>query len=218
MPAETGRLLAWEDDDAPLALPDGVRRGLERPAVEAGWRLDAVAGRFVEVSAAAAGAPLTVACRLILDAQRQGEPAAWVGRRESCFFPPDAMEAGVDLAALAVVRTVDAIGSATAADLLIRSGAFGLVVMDLGVEPRLPLHAQTRLAGLAQQHTTALVCLTGKTATRPSIGSLVSLRAHVERVARESDRFRCEIRVVKDKRRGPGWRHAEVCRGPDGLH
>ena len=74
MPAETGRLLAWEDDNAPLALPDGVRRGLERPAVEAGWRLDAVAGRFVEVSAAAAGAPLTLVFRLILDAQALSKP------------------------------------------------------------------------------------------------------------------------------------------------
>lgn len=182
------------------------------------FTLDAVSGRFVEVSGDAAGAPLTLVFRLVLEAQRRGEPTAWVGRRDSVFYPPDAADAGVDLAALAVVWTPDAMEAAGAADLLIRSGAFGLVALDLGAAARLPVAAQTRLAGLAQRHGAAFVCITEKGDARPSLGSLVSLRAHVVRVQRLDDRFRCVAHVLKDKRRGPGWRHAEVCRGPDGLH
>lgn len=203
---------------ASVPLPTGVHRGLEAPAVEATWRLAAVAGRFVEISATASGAPLTLVFRLVLEAQRAGEPTAWVGRRASCFFPPDVADAGIDLGALVVVRASDPVGIAAAADLLLRSGGFGLVVMDLGADARLPLHAQTRLAGIAHKHGSALIGLTDKEASRSSLGSLVSLRVDAARGARETGRFRCEARVVKDKRRGPGWRHTEVCRGPDGLH
>lgn len=201
-----------------LALADiaGVRRGLELPDVPATWSLSTLAGRFGEVSGDRDSAALTVAMGLVLEAQRQGEPAAWIGGREHVFFPPDAAAAGVDLAALPVVRVGDAIAAARVADRLMRSGAFGLVVMDVGSCRRLPMHALTRLAGLAKQHDTALLCLTRKNDDRPSVGSLVSLRAHAART-RHDDRFRCELRVLKDKRRGPGWRHVEVCRGPDGL-
>ena len=31
-------------------------------------------------------------------------------------------------------------------------------------------------------------------------------------------RFRCEARILKDKRSGPGWSHVEFFHGPDGLH
>lgn len=198
---------------------DPHRSGEDRPAAPtAAWRLEALAGRLVEISGAAAGAPLTVAFRLVLEAQRRREPVAWIGRREHPFFPPDVADAGIDLAALPVVWAPDAVAAAGAADLLVRSGAFGLVVADLGTDPCLPLAAQGRLAGLARQHDAALVLITEKDAGRPSLGSLVSLRAHAARAAREKDRYRCEARVLKDKGGRPGRRFTEVYRGPDGLH
>lgn len=188
-------------------------------ATDAGksWSLPAFAGRLVEVSGDGTGAPLTFAFRLVLEAQRGGEPVVWVGRKDAAFYPPDAAAAGVDLAALPVVRVVDALSAAGAADLLLRSGAFGLLVLDLGAQALLPIHAQTRLAALAKQHATAVLCVTEKRAARPSLGSLVSVRAQAVRTVRDQDRFRCEVRILKDKRRGPGWTHAEVCRGPDGV-
>jgi recombination protein RecA len=210
--------------DALRNMPDVHRVNLDVPgpdparAAPPAWTLDALGGRLVELSGDASGAPLTLVFRLVLEAQRRGEPAAWVGRRDSVFYPPDAADAGVDLAALAVVWTPNTLAAAGAADLLIRSGAFGLVALDLGAAARLPVAFQTRLAGLAKQHDAALVCLTEKDGERPSLGSLVSLRAHAVRVQRMDERFRCVARVLKDKRRGPGWQHAEVCRGPDGLH
>jgi recombination protein RecA len=182
------------------------------------WKLGTLAGRLAEVSAGPAGVPLTMTFRLVLEAQRLREPVAWIGRKESPFFPPDVAEAGIDLAALPVVWAPDAIAAAGAADLLVRSGAFGLVVMDLGARDLLPLAVQARLAGLARQHRTAVVCLTEKDGGRPSMGSLVALRAHAARAGREKDRYRCEARVLKDKGGRAGWLHAEVCRGPDGLH
>jgi recombination protein RecA len=124
----------------------------------------------------------------------------------------------VDLSALPVVWAPDAVRAAGAADLLVRSGAFGLVVVDLGARAGLPLHAVSRLAGLARQHGSAVVCLTEKDGARPSLGGLVSLRLHAARATRDGARFRCEAVAIKDKGGRPGWRHVEVCRGPDGLH
>ncbi len=202
---------------APRPAP-GLERGVApRRSRCGGWSLPDVAGRLVEISADAASAALTFAVRLVLDAQRRGEPVAWVGRQDACFFPPDAAEAGVDLSNLPVVRAPDVAAAAGAADLLLRSGAFGLVVLDLGAESRLPLHVQTRLAGLARRHEAAVVCLTEKEARFASLGPLVSLRAAALRAARHEGLFRCEARVLKDKRGGPGWSHVEVCRAPDGV-
>ena len=200
-----------------LAVRD-LPQELTAPELPAAWRLSTFAGRFVEVSADQAGAALTLAFRLVLEAQKGGEPVAWVTGRVSTFFPPDAAGCGIDLSALAVIWAPEAIAAARAAEHLLRSGSFGLVVLDLGAKARLPLHAQSRLAGQARQHATALLCLTEKERSRPSLGSLVSIRVQAARREREGDRYRCEAQVVKDKRRGPGWGHVEVCRGPDGLH
>jgi recombination protein RecA len=83
---------------------------------------------------------------------------------------------------------------------------------------RLPQHAQSRLAGQARQHNTALICITEKESYQPSLGSLVSLRAHTKRMPQNSHGFRCRVQILKDKRRGPGWNHEEVCHGPHGLY
>jgi len=186
------------------------------PVVEA-WSLERFAGRLLEWSGAASSAALTLAFGLVHEAQRRGEPAVWIGGLASGFYPPDVAAAGIDLAAFPVIRTQDALSAARAADLVLRSGAFALVVLDLGADPRFPIPVLTRLAGLAHRHRAALLCLTVKDDAHPSIGALVSLRARVARVGREDGRLRVEARVLKDKRRGPGWRYEEVFRGPDGL-
>lgn len=184
----------------------------------AGWHLFTFAGRFSEISSNSAGASLTLVFRLVLEVQRQGEPVAWMMTHASIFFPPDAADAGVDLEALVVIRVAESIAAARTAEHLLRSGGFGLVVLDLGAKARLPQHAQSRLAGQARRHDTALLCITEKEYDQPSLGSLVSLRAHTERVTQNGNRFRCMARAIKDKRRGPGWLHMEVCHGPHGLH
>lgn len=198
----------------------------ERSTQEAGWSLEQVAGRLVEISGVGATAPLTLVFWLVLQAQQQNEPVAWITRDNSLFYPPDAAEGGVDLDALVIIRIPDLPASAgqtgaravaRAADQLVRSGAFGLIVLDLGAKPDVPTPLQIRLAGLANKHQTALLCLTAKGDEVPSLGPLVSLRVTARRERLADGRFACELTVLKDKRLGPTWRHAEVCCGPAGL-
>jgi recombination protein RecA len=208
--------------DLSLLTERGLQRGLQRgmPGVSrpAEWRLDTFAGRLGEISAGRSSAALTLAFRLVLEAQRRGEPVVWISRPESIFFPPDVAGVGVDLGALPVIRVSRTILAARAADRLVRSGAFGLVVLDIGARGRLSFPVQSRLGGLAKKHDTALLCLTEKENDQPSLGSLVSVRAEARRSQKKpGERFRCEARVLKDKRRGPGWTHVELFRGPDGL-
>jgi hypothetical protein len=74
---------------------------------------------------------------------------------------------------------------------------------------------QGRLAQQARHKDTALLCLTGR--RRNNGSSLVSLRGQVRRRRVAPALFGFEMRVTKDKRRGPGWTHREVFRAPDGL-
>ena len=209
------------------------------------WRLANLAGRLAELSSREGAAGLTLAFSLVLDAQRAGEPVGWLTADESAFFPPDAARGGVDLDALVVVRLPAAEQLPRAAEHLARSGAFGLLVLDLGETARVPVPMQMRLLGLARQHEAAVLFLTRKRGDAASLGSLVSLRAEARQepaarpgpasgptrpfdparweLAGDSARrfgtsaFTCTARVLKDKRGGPGWSHVEVCRGPDGL-
>jgi len=188
------------------------------PETGIGWKISTFAGRFGEISSDPAGAPLTLVFRLVLESQKQGEPVAWITSLGSTFFPPDAADIGVDLSAMAVIRVPEFLSAARATEHLLRSGSFGIVVMDVGPNAHLPLHAQSRLAGLARKHDTALLCITEKESDQPSVGSLISLRVHSEKTQGKEDVYRCAANVLKDKRHGPGWGHIEVCRGPDGLH
>ena len=204
----------WEKD---FPAVKGVRRGLQSGSIQEGWSLQALSGRCVEISATETSAALTFAFRLVRQSQQSGEPVCWICRRDSAFFPPDAHSLGIDLKTLPVVWAVKPRPAAQAADLLLRSGAFGLVIIDLGADHNIPASILTRLAGLAKKHGSALVCLTEKEEGISSLGSLVSLRAQAERKTGRDGSFPCSIRIVKDKRRGPGWKHIEVYHGPDGL-
>ena len=156
---------------------------------------------------------------MVLEAQVEGDPVAWIALPQATFYPPDLADSGVDLAALVVVRapTIEAAGRA--ADRLLRSGGFGLIVLDLGPggsAASLPIPLQGRLVGLAQRHDAAILCLTEKPAEATSLGSMVSLRAEALRV-RDGEGSAMRVRALKDKQRGPGWSHAEPVVGPAGL-
>ncbi len=229
------------------------------------WCLPEIAGHLVEVCGGRASAALSLAFRLVHDAQSRGESAAWISLRKSSFFPPDVEECGIDLESFAVVRVPAAKEATFAADLLARSGAFGLIVLDLDRRSSVSMAVLSRLLGLARKHETAIVFLTEKPEDHASLGSLVAVRAdarrtrqplrahesqsereplrareqpskpippcsHESRSQRQSlraensiseplgaDRFACELRVTKDKRRAFGWSHVEVRRGPDGM-
>lgn len=188
------------------------------PAGQPVWSRSELAGRLCELSAQQDGALLSAAMGLVVDAQRDGEPVAWVSATRAVFYPPDAVGCGVDLAALVVVQAAEAALAGRAVDGLLRSGAFGLVVLDLGTGTALPTPLQGRLVQLALKHDAAVVCLTGKGPDEASLGSLVSLRGQaVRRRSADGRRFTCRITTLKDKRRGPGWTWQEVRHGPEGL-
>jgi recombination protein RecA len=196
----------------------GLQQGLAAEDTPRAWQLSTFSGRFAEISGAQTGACLTLVFRLVHEAQKRGEPVAWISGRKSSFFPPDAADSGIDLSALPVIWAPGTMAAARAGDTLLRSGAFAILVMDLGENARLPTHAQTRLTALAKKHDTALLCITQKEQDQPSLGSLISIRAHTERTYQGKGLFKCEALAIKDKQRGPGWRHTEVFHGSDGLY
>ena len=143
------------------------------------------AGQLLELSGGRPGKLSTVAS-LIAHAQGQGEPVAWVGARdEAGFYPPDFVLGGIDLAALVVVRVPSASGPhalVRAAELLLRSGAFGLVTIDFGSAPvpRGELAWQARLSGLVRKHEARVVLITASSREAPSLGPLIALRVEPE--------------------------------------
>lgn len=191
------------------------------PVSAPSWALAELAGRLVEVSGGETPAPLTAAFGLVIEAQLAGDSAAWVTLDTSSFYPPDAAESGIDLTALPIIRVPDVRAASRAADYLIRSGGFGLVVIDLGHESglhmALPVPALTRLLTLSRAHEAAVVILTKKSRDAASLNSLISLRAEARAIARDDRRFDVEVGILKDKRGGPGRRHVEVCHGSVGL-
>lgn len=198
--------------------------GLWRPrsvapvAAQPGWSCAQLSGRLVEVSGTGAMAPLSAAVWLLFDAQRRGDPVAWVTLTESVFYPPDLAASGIDLNALVVVRVPRVLDVARAASRLLRSGAFGVVVLDwFGAQPSISEALQGRLTSLAQRYDAVVLCLTEKADQSPSLGSMVSLRTEVRRSTGDSNRYQCQLRVLKDKRRGPTWSLQEVVDGPPGL-
>jgi recombination protein RecA len=206
-----------------------ARRGAI-PAVVDRWGLAALRGRLVELSARGATAILTCAMELVVEAQTANEPVCWVTLAGATFYPPDAAEGGVDLSALVVVRARDTTIAARAAERVLRSGAFGLVVIDLACsgpsgpsgssagDRELSMAHQGRLVTLAQAHDAAVVCLTEKPEDASSLGSLVSLRVEALRTRRGVGEHheRVLLRALKDKRRGPGWTRTLEVRGPAG--
>ena len=187
------------------------------------WSLSALRGRLVEMSARGASATLTAAVDLVLEAQLAAEPVCWIMQQTGSFYPPDVADSGVDLAALVVIRVMNATAAARAAERVLRSGAFGLVVIDLAqvasrsANADISMALQGRLVSLAQAHDAAVVCLTEKTADTASLGSLVSLRVEALRERAQKSEFDLTVRALKDKRRGPGWAKRIKARGPAGF-
>ena len=180
------------------------------------WTVEEFAGRVVEIRAVGPSPLLALAARLILDAQHNSEPVAWISARDALFYPPDFIANGIDLVALAVVRMCDPKSAAVAADKLVRCGAFGLLILDLGDDPWFADALLNRLVRHAEQSHTAIVCLTEARRDMRALGSLVSVRTEATR-ARVGQQFRCTARAERDRLRGPGWTYEQECDGTVGL-
>lgn len=188
-------------------------------------------GRLVELSApvASAGARTSTAVALLRRAQREGETTAWIQSSGGPLYPPDLHDGGIDLEALVVVHVPTSEGAAglgKAAEMLLRSGAFGLVVVDLGAletKPQAGSKAATRTAwqgrllGLARQHEARVLLLTEKPSHADSLGPLVGLRVEPRRTRRPDGTFCIEHHVLKNKSGAPVSPASELFLGTPGL-
>lgn len=181
-------------------------------------------GRIVECSSSTgASARTSTAVALLRHAQATGETAAWIQRANGPLFPPDLHEAGIDLDALVVVHIEGAqprIGQCKAAELLLRSGAFGMIVIDLENDatgnPAMTAWLG-RMLGLARQHDSRVVLLTEKPTHADSLGTLVGLRVEPHRRCDARGGFFVEHHVIKNKSGGSLCVEAMPFRHPDGV-
>lgn len=142
-----------------------------------GGEPEAIAPRaeLVEVLGTGSGAVLGAACAFV---QRGGEPVAWIVAGPAVPHPADLARAGVDCARLAVVRAPGE-RSARAAELLLASGGFGLVVID-GSGP-LRDRAVARLRALCRKHRARLlVAPRAGRQGKAALGATVALRLEAE--------------------------------------
>jgi recombination protein RecA len=187
-----------------------------RPAGDvASWRMDSLIGFLAEISEETACGAVSFAADLIAEAQNAKEPVAWVASQESIFFPPDLAARGVDLSAVAVIRTGTAADAFTAAEWLVRSWAIGLVIVDLEANTILTDAELGRLQKLAERNGTAVLFLTRKRATAPSLGSRICLRGAVART--HGTGYSIVVTSVRDKRSNGGSRQSRQYDGPPGL-
>ena len=157
-------------------------------------------GVLTELSWAPGAARTTLAALWTAGLQEEGQAVAWVERCGSTLFPPDLAALGIDLAKLDVLRLPNkaaALDLGRGTELLLRTGAYGLIVVDLtdvdmeirrllGLTQDLrklraltqlwPMAMQSRLRALTRKHRTRLVLLTSTPATAMSLGVAVHLR------------------------------------------
>lgn len=189
------------------------------------WSFANLRGQLIELSEEHPLGALTFASELIGSAQHDGEPVAWISACPSIFFPPDLAENGIDVSAVVVVAVKDEREALWACDLLVRSQAFGLLVVDLERGRRLADAALARLTHLARRCDAAILFLTLKKGSFSSLGSLVTLRGVVRRAGMlvpgspklPAPTIACEVTTVKDKRRTPGSRITRRYDGPRGV-
>lgn len=207
----------WGDAsaEAPVALADAAA-GADAAAAQ--W--SGCIGRLIEISGQGNSARSSYAAALLAAAQCQGELAAWVEGTQGGLYPPDLAACGIDLAALAAIRVPAAAGPhgrVRAAELLLQSGAFGCVVVDLlaGAPPR-PEIWQGRLLRLVRLHQGAVLLLTDKPASACSAGPLIGQRLQPERRDIGTRGQRLQATWLKNKAAAPPW-PACLRRGPEGL-
>lgn len=177
-------------------------------------------GQVVEISGAPSSGKATLAFAVCLRALEAGQAAAWIDVGGG-FCPVAAAEAGAPLDRLLVVRLAQAASALRAAHILLSSaGAVAALVIDLPPGSPSPRDRELMaLQRLSERSSTALVFVTARPRTSPSIGAQVAMRLHVERVAGEGGAAaldqRLRIEVLRHKQGASHRSIEEDTRGPD---
>ncbi len=185
-----------------------------------GLDIGALRGRLVEVTARRGHPQVTLAIERIAEAHRCGEPAAWIGPSTSLFYPPDIADWPLDWSALALLRLDNRQQATRAADKLLQSGAFGIVVIDLidCDDTALPTPLIHRLKRQAKRHDSAALFLTRTGRDGVSVSNAIDLRARAKWTGVDADQLQLRAVITKDRSRGPGDHIEEEYDGPLGLH
>ena len=199
-------------------LPSTVQRACSllqprTPSTGGLWELSRLMGRVVEVSEAGFFGALSALCPLLAQVQARQEQIAWVETGTSIFFPPDLAFRGLDVQAITVVMAPDSRAGLQAADSLLRSGAFGLIILDWP-QGQADEAVLGRLARVAEAQQTAVLFLTKKKPDDPSLGTQISLRGSVF-LSPEGETL---WQVTRDKQAGPRSRQGAFYHGPFGLY
>jgi hypothetical protein len=187
-------------------------------------------GKIVEVSGSPGSGRSTLALSIGLRCLARGQAIAWIESRPS-FWPLPAIEAGVPLDRLLVLR-VSPDERLHATHLLLSSpGAVKMAIVDLsgsprkgrgGVDEMTPLQL-AKLHRLTERSSTLLLLLTDRLPDAASAGPLIDIRLHLslppgDRASRASifDR-RFEVSVLRHKQGPSQGRFSESLHGPDRL-
>ncbi len=201
----------------PPARPEPLPTGLALDAILPGGFLR---GQLSEICGPASSGKRSLALSVCLRAIDLGQNAAWIAPgppAKNLFYPLPALEAGLPVDRLLVVRVPDGRSALKAAALILRSaGAVLALVVDLEGERSAPEAHLARLRHLAQEGACAVLLLTSRPQAGPALSTFISLRLALERVA-GGQGFAVRASVVKNKF-GPANQRAEVALdGPDRL-
>ena len=154
-------------------------------------------GRISEFTGPASSGKLALALGCVASATQAGQAVAWIDLSNS-LFPPSAVGRGVVLERLLVIRPGCLRKALIAADLLLRGRAFGLVVLDWGLDvpgvessedPDLG-SAVARLNGLVALGKESLLLVTTPQTARDPFRYYASVRLEVTRIPWEVQRRR----------------------------
>jgi hypothetical protein len=138
-------------------------------------------GQIAELSGPPSCGKRALALALCARALEAGLSAAWVDAQGG-FFPLPALEAGLPIDRLLVVRVAGAKAAGTAASLILRSpGAVTVLVLDVEGPFTLPDASFARLRHLAEEGGCAVLFVTERDPSGPALSTFVSLRLRIER-------------------------------------
>ncbi len=193
------------------------------PEQRGSFSFSTLSGRLTEFVITPPSGVYTALATLIYEAQCNGEPCVWIAGFPDpapIFYPPDFAANGIDVSALAVIRTSDSRMLFRAIEHLLKSNGFGLIIMDLSEKIEIPQGKVGTFARLASRNGSAVCFVTrGK---RRTLGSLISVRFEVKRGVFSSSKGidtseYLHIRALKDKNTYPHWKWEVPCYGADHL-
>lgn len=177
-----------------------------------------LSGRLTQIVNTPSAPAVSAVFFIVAEAVTSKEPLIWINQSNIVFFPPDLERMGIPPSLVPIVRSRDTRGTLRSIEHVLRSGAYGLVVVNTGGSFSVAQGRLGTFARLVDMHGTALIFITEEDEDRaPSLGSGISLQCSVRLKKTGANTFGVRITAVKDKNRSPGWAETKTCYGPPGL-